>query len=174
MQPAAYRLSRFLIPAATMSNGATIRANNTLLRQLTVAEIDGVQVRQDGDVVRIELPSDQLFHPGSAILRPESARILDGAMADVIQNYPRQMLGIEGHTSSDPIRSTIFPSNHHLSTAQATAVYEQIHRRHQVPADQMFVAGHGPNHPVVSNATATGKKRNQRVEIVVYPENHQP
>jgi outer membrane protein OmpA-like peptidoglycan-associated protein len=34
----------------------------------------------------------------------------------------------------------------------------------------MFVAGHGGNHPVVSNATAAGRERNRRIELVIYPE----
>ncbi|MCA9247507.1 MAG: OmpA family protein [Planctomycetales bacterium] len=166
--------TRALAASVQRQAGATIRANNTLLSQLTVAKIEGVEVRQDGDVVRIELPGEMLFQPGSATLRPESARVIDGVMADVLQQYPRQMLGIEGHTDSDPIRSAAFPSNHHLSTARATAVYEQIMSRRQVPPAQLFVVGHGPNHPVVSNATPAGKARNRRVEVVVYPDTYQP
>ena len=34
----------------------------------------------------------------------------------------------------------------------------------------MFIVGHGANQPVVSNATAAGKARNSRVELVIYPE----
>ena len=30
--------------------------------------------------------------------------------------------------------------------------------------------GHGANHPVVSNASEEGKRRNRRIEFVVYPE----
>jgi outer membrane protein OmpA-like peptidoglycan-associated protein len=29
---------------------------------------------------------------------------------------------------------------------------------------------HGANHPVVSNATAAGRTRNRRMELVIYPE----
>ena len=39
-----------------------------------------------------------------------------------------------------------------------------------MPADQLFVIGHGANHPVVSNASDAGKARNRRIEFVVYPE----
>ncbi len=38
------------------------------------------------------------------------------------------------------------------------------------PAKQLFVIGHGANHPVVSNATKSGQARNRRIELVVYPE----
>ena len=36
--------------------------------------------------------------------------------------------------------------------------------------NQLFVIGHGGNHPVVSNASDAGKARNRRIEFVVYPE----
>ena len=34
--------------------GAEIRANNTLLKNLAVKQMAGLEVRQDGDVVRVE------------------------------------------------------------------------------------------------------------------------
>lgn len=149
---------------------ATIRANNSLVGDLTVINLPGVEVRQDGDVIRIELPGQKLFHPGSAALQPGASQFIDGVMADVLRTYPNQILGIEGHTDSDPIATPQFPSNHHLSIARAGTIYEYVSRRFQVSPKNLFLAGHGANHPVVSNATASGKARNRRVEIVVYPE----
>jgi len=35
---------------------------------------------------------------------------------------------------------------------------------------QFVVVGHGGNHPVLSAVTPTAKKRNARVELVIYPE----
>ena len=52
-----------------MRNQAEIRANNTLLRSLTITNMPGINVRQDGDVIRIELPSDQLFNFGTSQLK---------------------------------------------------------------------------------------------------------
>ena len=48
---------------------AEIRANNSLLRNLTITNMPGISVRQDGDVIRVELPADQLFNPGTAQLK---------------------------------------------------------------------------------------------------------
>ena len=83
------------------------------------------------------------------------------------------MIGIEGHTDTDPIRTAQFPSNHHLSVSRAMIVYDHLSRRFSIPEKQLFVVGHGPNHPVVSNASAAGKSRNRRVEVVIYPEQYQ-
>ena len=53
---------------------AEIRPNNSLLRNLTITNLPGVQVRQDGDVVRVELPADQLFNPGTAQIKAGQRR----------------------------------------------------------------------------------------------------
>jgi outer membrane protein OmpA-like peptidoglycan-associated protein len=50
------------------------------------------------------------------------------------------------------------------------AVYDALVRAAGVPANQLFVVGHGSSHPVVSNGTDAGRARNRRVELVIYPE----
>ena len=82
--------------------------------------------------------------------------------ADLLRNYPNQILGVEGHTDSQPIRTQQFPSGHHLSISRATAVYSYLSGPLRVPRQQLVVTGHGANHPVVSNATSAGKARNPR------------
>jgi chemotaxis protein MotB len=54
--------------------------------------------------------------------------------------------------------------------AQAMAVYDALNRSGGIQARQLFVVGHGGSHPVVSNGTDSGRARNRRVEIVIYPE----
>jgi len=86
------------------------------------------------------------------------------------RNFPDQIIGIEGHTDNGPTHSQQFPSNHHLSSAQAIAAYNLLAQQKIISPEQLFVVGHGANHPVVSNATDAGKTRNRRLELVVYPE----
>lgn len=152
---------------------AEIRSNNSLLRNLTITNLPGVQVRQDGDVIRVEIPTDQLFNPGTAQLKMGADEILRSVGADLVRNYPQQMIGIEGHTDNANamiVGMSQTSSPQHLSVAQATAVYDALIRAGGMSAGQLFVVGHGPNHPIVSNATAAGQARNRRVEIVIYPE----
>jgi flagellar motor protein MotB len=151
-------------------NGAEIRANNTLLRGLTVTNMPGVNVRQDGDVIRIEIPGDQLFNFGTAQLKPGADAVLRTIASDITQNYPQQLVGIEGHTDGSPMTSPQFPSDQHLAVAQAMAVYDGLTRTGGMPTRQLFVVGHGGSHPVVSNGTDAGRARNRRVEVVIYPE----
>jgi flagellar motor protein MotB len=149
---------------------AEIRANNSMLKDLAVSDIPGVHVRQDGDLLRVELSADPMFMPGSPYLQNEAQQLLASVGTDLRQNFPEHIIGIEGHTDDTPTHSQQFPSNHHLSSAQALAVYNLLVERGTLPAARLFIIGHGGNHPVVSNATEAGKARNRRIEFVVYPE----
>lgn len=150
--------------------GATIHAASTLTRPLVAINAPGVEVRQDGDVVRIAISSDQLFGRGAATLQPGAEPLLRGVASEVLRVYPEQRLGIEGHLDAGGTLGPQFPTAHHLTSAQATAVYDTLRRSLNVPEQQMFVIGHGANHPVVSNATESGRTKNRRIEIVIYPE----
>ena len=149
---------------------AKITANSSLHSQLPAIQIPGIQVRPDGDVVRIELPSSRLFSPGTARLLPEAGHLLDTVAADIARLYPDQKVGVEGHTDNDPGSAGRWMNNHQLSVGEAMAVYDYLTLRSRLKANQMFVVGHGPNHPVVSNGTEAGKERNRRVELVIYPD----
>ncbi|QDU88068.1 Peptidoglycan-binding protein ArfA [Pirellulimonas nuda] len=155
------------------SGGATIRANSTLMRPLSVASLPGVEVRQDGDVIRVSIASDQLFSQGDASLQTGAEPLLQNVTVDVLRAYPEQRIGIEGHTDGGGPPSGRYASAHHLSVAQATAVYDVMRRSGQAPEQQLFVIGYGANHPIVSNATEAGRAKNRRIELVIYPESFQ-
>lgn len=150
--------------------GAEIRPNNSLLRDLAVQHLPGVHVRQDVDLIRIELPSDQLFQTGTTTLRPGGAELVRAAVADVARHYPGHIVGIEGHTDGGSLAPSQAGGQIPLTVSQAAVVYDLIARERRIAQEQLFVVGHGSNHPVVSNATEAGRTRNRRIELVVYPE----
>jgi flagellar motor protein MotB len=149
---------------------AEIHANNTLLKSMTITNMPGINVRQDGDVIRIELPADQLFNFGTSQLKLGSDALLQTIASDLSQNYPQQLIGIEGHTDGSPMTSPQFPTDQHLAVAQSMAVYDALTRAGGMQGRQLFVVGHGGSHPIVSNGTDAGRARNRRVEVVIYPE----
>ncbi|MEM1304543.1 MAG: OmpA family protein, partial [Planctomycetota bacterium] len=110
------------------------------------------------------------FNPGGVQLSAQGVAVLRSVAGDIFRNYPEQRIGIEGHTDGAPVASPRYPTSHHLSVAQATAIYEALRQASGAPAEQLFVIGHGANHPLVSNGTEAGRQRNRRVELVVYPE----
>ena len=162
--------SRAIEASVRMRGGASITANSSLNATLPLAEIPDVEVRRDGDVIRIELPADRVFLPGSSTLHQGAFPLIDQVAAVVSRNYANQIIVIEGHTDNSPILGGPGSSNVQLSTAQAMAIYQQLTTRHRMNAAQLRVFGCGSGNPIVSNATTAGKARNRRVELVVYPE----
>ena len=150
--------------------GVTINPNNSFAQTLPAINIPGVFVRRDGDVIRIELAGNSLFEPGSARLRPGAANLIGDVAAEIARSYPDQMIGVEGHTDNDAVAGPQWRNNHELSVAEAMSVYDVLINRTRLQGNQLFVVGHGSNHPIVSNATLEGKQRNRRVELVIYPD----
>ena len=150
--------------------GVLIAPNNSLLKTLPAFNIRGVHVRRDGDVIRVELPGDQMFESGSARLRSGAGSLIGTVAGELAAIYPDQIIGIEGHTDSDPITGRQWRNNHELSVGRAMIVYDALVSGRRFRSNQLFVVGHGANHPVASNATIDGKHRNRRIELVVYPE----
>ena len=150
--------------------GVVIKPNNSLLTTLPKINLRGVKVRHDVDVIRIELPTDQLFQPGTNQFQPEAGRILSTVANEILRTYPDQKIAVEGHTDSDPVRNYQYASNTQLSLAQANAVYSLLTAQTRLRTNQLIVVGHGGNNPVYSNATPAGKQLNRRIELVIYPE----
>jgi chemotaxis protein MotB len=150
--------------------GVTINPNNSFAQTLPAINIPGVFVRRDGDVIRVELSGNSLFEPGSARLRPGAANLIGDVAAEIARSYPDQIIGVEGHTDNDPVGGPQWRNNHELSIARAMSVYDVLVNRTRLQGNQLFVVGHGSNHPIVSNATLEGKQRNRRIELVVYPD----
>ena len=146
-------------------------AMQSLMGQLRLP--DG-QARLDGGVVRIEIPSDRIFEGATAALLPGGAAVLTQVASEVTRVYPNHFIGIEGHIDSEPLPTGSQLPPHPLTAARAAAVFDFLTSRTSIPSRQLFLVAHGPNHPVVSNATAAGRARNRRIELVIYPETIAP
>lgn len=148
--------------------GASISANSSVKQSLSPVAIPGLEIRQEGEVIRIEIPSDKLFSAGSAQLLTDGYRILDEVAGAIARSYPRQRIVIEGHTDDQAAGNPT--AAHLLTSTQSQAVFAQLVQRGRLPARQLSILAMGENHPRASNGTAAGKAKNRRIEIVVYPD----
>jgi flagellar motor protein MotB len=146
---------------------ATAATMQTAMAQLA---LPGVDARFDGAVVRIDIPADRLFEDGTANLLPGGAATLTQVAGELERVLPGHFIGIEGHLDTEPLQNASWTSPHQLTAARSAAVFDFLTTRTKVHAGQLFLVAHGANHPLVSNATAAGRSRNRRVELVVYPE----
>jgi chemotaxis protein MotB len=117
-----------------------------------------------GLVIRV-LTDDLLFASGKAALEGRAGGLLAeiAQLLNVDQTHP---ISVEGNTDNVPIHSSQFPSNWELSTARASTVVRFL-IAHGIGAGRLTATGNAEQHPFDSNATAAGRARNRRVEIVM-------
>lgn len=150
--------------------GATLRANNSLTQRLSAIRIPGGQARMDGDVIRIEFPSDRMFVPGSYQIQPTQVPVMQNLAATIGQNFPKQIVGIEAHWDNTPLNP---PTTTHqqLTATQALAVFENLARL-GLPPSQMFTMAMASNRPRHPQGIVGGVSPNRRIELVIYPETY--
>jgi chemotaxis protein MotB len=121
-------------------------------------------IEQRGLVIRV-LTDDLLFASGQATLEGRAFGLLGeiAALLNVDETHP---ISVEGNTDNVPIHSAQFPSNWELSTARASTVVRFLIAR-GVGATRLTASGNAEQRPYDSNATAVGRARNRRVEIVM-------
>ncbi len=113
----------------------------------------------------IEVPEAAAFEPGQAGLTAaarDTMRRIGGAVADL-----PNAIRVEGHPDDAPIRTPRVASNWELSTARATAVVALFVGESAIDAARLSAAGYGEHRPRASNATAEGRLRNRRVDLVI-------
>ena len=126
-------------------------------------------IDQRGLVVHV-LTDKLLFDSGSDTLQSAGMPLLN-EVASLLNVDTKHPITVEGNTDNQPIRSAQFPSNWELSTDRATVVVRYL-IGHRVAERRLSAAGYADLHPIASNATATGRAANRRVDIVldrIYP-----
>src|SRR4051794_34739306 len=123
-----------------------------------------VTIRRRGLVIQL-LTDKVFFDSGDAHLKPGASTLVD-KIADVVRDEHRHPIVVEGHTDSQPISGTQYPSNWELSSARASAVVRDFINK-GVLARRVSVAGYANQEPIASNSTPEGRAENRRVEIVL-------
>ena len=128
---------------------------------------DMLQVDYNGDFVKITLSGALLFDSGSSELRSEAEPLII-KLATILQNYPSNLIDVEGHTDNVPMSSSKFESNDVLSMYRALDVANLIRENSVIDPGHIISTGRGDYDPVADNSTPEGRARNRRVEIKVY------
>ena len=104
---------------------------------------------------------DVLFDSNKSDLRPEAREDL-AKISGIVLNYPSLRLAIEGHTDNTGNADI----NRILSEQRANAVRNYLLNQ-GLDTGSVSAQGLGMNNPAADNATAEGRQKNRRVEIIV-------
>jgi len=130
-----------------------------------------VQITRLADRLSVSLVDRILFPSGEADITPAGLRVLR-RVGNVLKTTQGKIIRVEGHTDnvviSGRLRGT-FPTNWELSTARASNVVRFLQDSVGMDPERLQAVGLSEYHPVASNATASGRSQNRRIEIALLP-----
>jgi outer membrane protein OmpA-like peptidoglycan-associated protein len=141
--------------------GYYMDVQETKLRQQL--EGTGVSVTRYGDEIVLNMPGNITFATDSTELRSDFLDVLDSVLL-VLKKYEKTMIEISGHTDSTGDARY----NQSLSERRADSVARYL-RSTGVLSARVATQGLGEHYPVASNATASGRAQNRRVELRLVP-----
>lgn len=142
-------------------------AKNVLDAMQPLSQDGKVRVTQSPRGVTVEINASLLFSSGDAVLNPQSKEAL-AAVARVLSGVENP-IQVEGHSDNIPINSPAYPSNWELSSSRAGSVV-RLFAELGVPTTRMVAIGYADNQPLDTNASAEGRARNRRVNVLILNE----
>ncbi len=113
---------------------------------------------------RLTILENIRFETNSDRIAPESRGILDQIVLTMRAHEEIRRVRIEGHTDSTGSRD----HNVRLSRRRAEAVRRYL-VQHGIGGGRVEAEGYGPDRPIESNDSESGRSRNRRVEFVIPP-----
>ena len=125
----------------------------------------GVSVKIKEGHISVVLPSSILFNSGQTTLKKAATSSLTKVCSVLKKDFPDEIIRIEGHTDSDPVKRTknVYKSNWELSAARAANVLHFLVDSCHLDPKKLYIAGYGKYQSVASNKSKGGKKKNRRV-----------
>lgn len=157
-----------LVNTKNKSDSLNMVLTNNLTRSLSREEMRDVDVQVLKGVVYISLSDNMLYKSGSYEISDKAGETLS-KIAKIIQDYKDYEVLIEGNTDSDPISTTNIRNNWDLSALRASSVVQALQIKYNVDPKRLTAGGRGEYNPIASNASAEGKARNRRTQIIITP-----
>lgn len=159
--------------AAKDAELARLKATYDELEQRMQSEIQrgDIKLSQVGGRLQVDLIDKVLFDSGEATISKRGEEVLARVGAVLAEIEDKQIL-VSGHTDDSPPTAKIadrFPTNWELSVLRASNVVRFLQEKAKVRGNRLVASGHGQYRPVATNATATGRARNRRIEILLIP-----
>jgi len=125
--------------------------------------MEGAGVRVDDEGVSLDIPSSELFAPGSTRLQPWAGRVLAQA-AEILKKHD-VVLEIRGHSDDEEAQASPFKDKWVFSAARAAAVLDKIAQQFSLPPARMSAAGFADSRPLGPDRTPEERAANRRIEI---------
>ncbi len=153
-----------LLTSAALLSGCPSAYQRTYDKDLAALQQQGQQQQAQQQALYAEASKYAAvvyFPVGSAVLDQDDMRQLNWFVSKM-QPYPQANFLVQGFADSTGAEAT----NQQLSLGRAQAVAQYLSAQGIAP-ERMNVQGFGTTSPAATNATASGRKDNRRVEVTV-------
>lgn len=142
------------------------------IQDLTDAgELTGINAKITDKGLLLTFDDKYLFAPASAYLDGNAKKMLDKVGVIICKKFVLHAMRIEGHTDSDPIHSSQYPSNWELSAARASSVVRYLIDRFKFSPSLFTASGYADTRPL-ETAISPKDPANRRVEILILKNKH--
>lgn len=124
----------------------------------------GADVEYKDGYMHVLLPDGLLFAKGSTKIGKEGVEAL-GIMGTIMKDYPNLNLLVVGNTDTLHVKGVA--DNWSLSTERANTVVRILRDKYMVDPARLVAAGRGKYNPVADNATAEGRAKNRRIDLII-------
>lgn len=127
----------------------------------------GIDVFYKNGLLHIAIEDYLMFTSGSTAVGWEGKQAL-AVVADVVKDFPGVGIYVIGNTDDVPVTSGN-KDNWTISTERANSVVRVLVNEFNVTPDRVISGGRSKFHPIADNATADGRARNRRIDIILNP-----
>lgn len=146
----------------------TKKLNAVIRNALLGFKSDELSVEVKNGKVYVSMSDKLLFKSGSAAIEDKGIQAIK-LLADVLNKNNDIDILIEGHTDNLPIKTPVYQDNWDLSVARATSIVRILTDTYKVTPTRLTASGKGEYAPRANNATAEGRAKNRRTEIILSP-----
>ncbi len=140
-----------------------------VMNALTGFEGNGLSITTKNGKVYVSMDEKLLFKSGSYQVDQRGVDAL-GHLAGVLAQNKDINVMIEGHTDNVPYKGIgELKDNWDLSVKRATSIVRILILNAGIDAERLTVAGRSKYVPIGTNATAEGRSKNRRTEIILTP-----
>ncbi|MCO7226687.1 flagellar motor protein MotB [Pleionea sp. CnH1-48] len=124
-----------------------------------------VELLTNGKLVVIRIRENGSFGSGSARIKRTFLPVINKIKNILLETDGE--VRVAGHTDNIPIDTDRFRSNWELSGGRAGSVVRELLRSGELERDRFVITGYADTKPLADNASADGRAKNRRVEIVI-------
>tara|TARA_R110001583_G_scaffold39735_2_gene127208 strand:+ start:4254 stop:5258 length:1005 start_codon:yes stop_codon:yes gene_type:complete len=155
--------------ALAKKDEAVLALKNKVMNALTGFDNKGLSISNRNGKVYVSMDEKLLFKSGSYTVDVRGAQALK-QLAQVLSANKDINIVIEGHTDNVPYKgSGDLKDNWDLSVKRATSIVRILSLNKGINPQRMTVAGRSKYLPIGTNASAEGRSKNRRTEIILTP-----